>query len=256
MQRTITCPSGLTGIIGHLRTEDAKCLADPKAMRTGRASGQILNATWKETHDPGPYELNEGALDWGHVLACDRTYAILMARCATHGNTEELDMKCASCRKKFVWELPLDDLAVYALPEESIAKIRARDNRFDATLLSGETVTFKLQTGHDQIKAKKVLEEVGNDIMAAALHSRILDVSGVERKGLKAWINDFSLGHAQSLIDAFEEVDGGVDPSFDVYCPKCGEEWEVELPLDLQRMFAPRRRVRRQRQGRAVVGNG
>ena len=48
-------------------------------------------------------------------------------------------------------------------------------------------------------------------------------------------------------IDAFDEVDGGVETLFDVYCPKCGHEWEVDLPLDLQRMFSPKRRARRRK---------
>jgi len=253
MQRTITCPSGLSGVVSHLRTEDARCLSDAKAMRTGKASGDILQACWRETHDIGPYTASGGGLDWGHVLACDRVYSILMIRCATHGDTEELDMQCASCRNKFVWELPLQDLPVYPLPDESREKIRARDNRFETATSDGTKVHFRLQTGHDQVKAAKMLREVGDDLMAAALHSRVVEVEGVESRGLKAWIDDLSLGEAQVLVDAFEGADGGVETSFDVYCPKCGYEWEVDLPLDLQRMFAPRRRVRRQRQGRRVV---
>lgn len=253
-QRTITCPSGLSGIVSYLRTEDASCLADPKAMRTGKATDQILRACWRSTDDHGPYTLPpDGTIDWGHVLACDRVYATLMIRCATHGDSEELDMKCANCRHKFVWDLPLTQLPVYPLPPASVEKIRARDNRFDAKTADGSAVVFKLMTGHDQHTSAKMLREVGNDIMAAALHARIMEVDGVEPSALKEWINDLSLGDAQVLIDAFEEADGGIETSFDVYCPKCDYEWEVDLPLDLQRMFSPRRRVRRRRQGRRVI---
>jgi len=215
-------------------------------MRSGQAAHAILQACWKETLDPGPYKFS-GAPDWSKVLACDLIYATLMVRAATHGNVEELDLQCPACRKKFVWDLPIDQLPVYPLPPESVAKIAAGDNLFTATLSNGAVAQFRLLDGAAQLKAVESVQECGNEIMLAALTTRVISIEGVDQTKLGDYIAHLSMHEAQLFIDAFDEVDGGVETLFDVYCPKCGHEWEVDLPLDLQRMFSPKRRARRRK---------
>jgi len=250
MERIIECPSGFVGRARHFKAESAGILADARAIRSGRAADSILRACWLETIELGPYAFPRDRVDWQQVLACDRIFAPLMLRVATYGEMEELDVRCPSCGHKFVWDLPLLELPVRRLPDESVAKVAAGDNRFE-TELAGRKVRFKLMTGRDQIRAIEVLKGT-DDVVVASMMTRVLDVDGVPKEELTAHLNDLSMGDVQDLIDDMDDVDGGVETAFDVYCPSCGGEWEIDLPLDLQRMFVPqkpneRRRRRRRR---------
>ena len=249
------CPSGLAGRVGPLRAEYASILADQKAMRTGKAADQILRVTWVEMTNLGPYRrsTNGGGIDWANVLVCDRIVALLRARIATYGNTEEINLVCPACRKKFIWDLPFDEFIdgnYRELPEASRAKIAAGDNRFEHKLATGQMIAFKLMTGRDQVKVTKSLRENSDEIVTAALAARIVDIEGVDKKQIEKWIDAQTMGLVQEMIDVFDEHDGGVDTEIDVYCPACAHEWSLDLPLDLSRMFTPKRSGRRRRKSR------
>lgn len=253
MDRTVECPSGLTGAVTHLRAADAGILADQRAVRSGRAVNTILSKCWTATEDKGPYSFQGNVPDWRGALACDRIWALLMIRIATYGEIEELDMRCPECGHRFVWDLPLLQLPYRPLPQASRDAIATGKNRFETTVtVDGEAlrVWFRLLTGADQEKALKEVNAGEADFITTALRQRVLEVEGVAPPDLTAWFNGLSMGAVQELIDRLDEHDGGIDTAFDVYCPKCTLEWEVDLPLDLTRMFAvrkanPRRRARR-----------
>jgi len=250
MERICECPSGMTGRVTHLRAEDAGILADQRAVRSGRAADRILQKCWIETTNPGPYHFSAAGPNWSEVLVCDRVWALLTIRIATYGETEELELRCPDCGHRFVWDLPLLDLPYRALPEDSRAAVAAGKNRFECVLPGGTVVGFKLANGADQVKAVKEVRVGEGDLVVSLLRQRVLDVSGVDPKQLGEWFSDLSMGDVQTLVDAMDAHDGGLDTAFDVYCPNCTVEWEVDLPLDLARMFAPKRATPRRREHR------
>jgi hypothetical protein len=101
--------------------------------------------------------------------------------------------------------------------------------------------------GRDQLRAIQFIRNRNDDLVVAALKSRVVDVDGVERSKLGEYLSDLSMGDVQTIIDAMDEHDGGVETEFDVYCPSCSNEWEVEIPLDLGRMFSPQKPSARRR---------
>ena len=75
MSETITCPSGLVGVIRGMRSREERILADRQLMKSGGQMDRLLDACWEETVDAGPYDFAEGAVDWGKVLQGDRFFA-------------------------------------------------------------------------------------------------------------------------------------------------------------------------------------
>lgn len=255
MNRTVECPSGFAGRVRPLTAEHAGILADARAMRTGKAADHVLRACWVETTEIGPYRFTRDSVDWGSVLACDRIVALLEIRIATYGETEELEVRCPQCGHRFVWDLPLPKLARRALPDASRSAISAGKNRFE-THVAGRAVAFRLMDGRDQLAALKSIQERGTDLVVASLEARVVDVEGAVQEFRNAWLKNLSMGDVQTLMDAMDDADGGVDTEFEIYCPACSWEWSLDLPLDLQRMFMPAKQNDRRRRRRSSTGSG
>jgi hypothetical protein len=75
-----------------MKVREETILTDPNLRRTGGQIDALIKACWVEVLDPGPYELENDALDWGKVLQCDRFHAFLRIRIATYG--PELRLRC------------------------------------------------------------------------------------------------------------------------------------------------------------------
>lgn len=242
----ITCPSGLRGRIRGVRGAEFNVFTDQRAMRDGRAADQILQRCWHETLEPGPYRLGVNhALPWGDVLVGDRVATLLAIRVQTYGPTEELDLRCPNCRTKFVWELPLNELPIQPFPQSTIDQIASGKNEFRTTI-RGTELGFKLMTGRDQRASQKSLRERGDtELFETVIRQRVIRVNGsTETAEIDRWFTSMGGVDFQELLFAMDSQDGGVQTAVDVYCPSCSYEWEIDLPLDLDRMFSPRKKRR------------
>jgi hypothetical protein len=251
MDRIVKCPSGLEVKVGHLAAEYAGILTNRTALQNGLAADHILKHCTYELIERGPYSYHD-RVDWKQALACDRTWALMEIWVATYGETYELELRCPACDNKFYWDLPLLQLERYELPEASREKISRGDNSFHAKLTTGERVDFRLMNGRDQVQALKLMREVGDDVFVAAMKTRVMHIEGVEDRELEGYIGKMSMGEIQTCIDQFDEHDGGVETETDVYCDKatCQFVWTVDVPLDLERMFTPKKPSRRRRRAR------
>jgi len=248
MSDIIECPSGLSGRIKYLAAEAAGVLGNARELRTGHAADRILNSCWVETTNAGPYILDsQGKLNWDRVLSCDKTYLLVMIRVETFGESYELDLRCPGCTNKFVWDVPLSQLPMRLLPAASRNAIAMGTNKFETALRDGRKVWFRLMDGLDQLRALKVIRENSTDLVTASLQTRVLEVENVKARDLPKFLAELSMGDVESLISSFDEIDGGIETSIEVFCQGCQYEWEIELPLDLQAMFAPSK-LRRKRQ--------
>jgi hypothetical protein len=244
---TITCPSGLSGDIRHLRGAELEILSDQSAIASGAAFDRILDACWQSTSDPGPYQLAQGGRPrWAEILTCDRFYTLLMIRVATHGSVYEFQVPCGGkCRrKKFWWDLPLDQLPVKALPAESVEAFKS-GNEFSVDI-DGATVTYKLTVGADERAAMSLVQE--SPTIIDMLVPRIIRIQQADKviarpKDVAAFLKDCRAADLTTMFDAFEAVDGGIDTALEVICPRCREYMDVSLPFDAG-FFLPRSRNR------------
>ncbi len=233
MTTTITCPSGLSGILRGMKVKEERILTDRNLVKNGGQLDALLKACWLETLDSGPYSF-EGAPDWKKVLLGDRFYVLLQIRALTYGPEYAFSLNCAQegCRARFDWSLEIGELPVQALSKTSRASFQS-DNRFETQLPdAGTRLWFRLLTGEDELKLGRIKKNVPERLLSALLNYRLVEIEGVEQKDRKRFLEELSLKDADFLMGEFDRVDCGVETSIDVECPECFSVQEVELPLD------------------------
>ncbi len=233
-QRTIECPSGLAGVVRGLKGREGNLLTDQREMQSGRALDRILAACWTETTAPGPYPQTEnGVIDWSRLLVCDHFYALMQVRIATYGNTYSFGLACPSCRERFEWDLPLDELPVRALPEASRERVKAADNRFDHVLSDGRRLVFRLPTVAEVRRAVNAVRQHTSETVVRAIASRTIEIDGGANTPatIVDALNEMEMGELPGVLAALEAIDGGVETEVDVTCPHCGSRLPVELPF-------------------------
>lgn len=236
----ITCPSGLSGRIRGMKVREERILTDRKLAKDGGQVDALLAACWQDTLDAGPYDFADGTVDWAKVLQGDRFYALLQVRMATYGPEYAFEVTCQNeaCRAKIEWELDLNDLPVRALTPESLAAFSS-GNRFETILPdAGVRIGFRLLTGAEERKIPALRRGVRDRMISAMLSLRVTDIEGVDVRSKRTFIEDLTMRDATFLIDAFQQVDCGVETAIEIECPDCMTVQEVELPFD-QTFFIP-----------------
>ena len=249
MAHLITCPSGLSGRIRAMLVREERVLADRKLARSGGQVDALLSACWEETVDPGPYDFGEQSIDWGKVLQGDRFYALLEVRALTYGPEYAFAIGCdqEACRARFEWELDLRELPVRPLSEANRAAF-VDGNRFETTLSdAGTRLWFRLLTGADERKLPQLRRSMGDRILSAMLAWRVVEIEGVAETDKRRFLEELTMRDADFLVDAFDQVDCGVDTTIEVECPECFAVQEVELPFDRSFLLPGRGRTTRRR---------
>lgn len=230
----IICPSGLSGEIRGLKLGDLDTFLD-KSLRNKPGpvfEFALANKVWQRTTARGPY-VYEGIMPpWeGDVLTGDRFYTILQARILARGPLFEFEVLCENsiCEKIYTWEVNLRELPVKNLSEKSCALFTA-GNKFDTLLPCGQTATWQLPTGRSQKRADELMREHGRSI-SVAYASRLLDVSGVDRRKFVDWMKDLDIVDSDALMEAMEEADCGVETSIETTCPHCEFQQTTEMPM-------------------------
>lgn len=228
---TITCPSGLTGVVRNLTVGESRILTGKS--RSGAQLGTLLSTCWLQTLDPGPYTLSDGKVPWDEVLLGDRFYVLLHVRMLTYGAEYAFAVACSNraCGRRVDWTLNLADLPVRSLSAES-RQAFAQGNRFEASLPGERRAAFGLLIGKDETRMAR-LQGTGDDaVLSRLLAMRVQDVTGVPPQQKNAFLERLSLQQARLLLTAFEKADCGVDTEIEIGCPHCGYPQQVDLPLD------------------------
>jgi hypothetical protein len=248
---TIKCPSGLVGEVRAFKVHEANMLADPRQQRSATSFDKVLEGCWLRTLDPSVYTFEKAPV-WSEILVADRFAALVGVRIATYGAEYDFHVNCTdpSCRKRFPWFVNLEeDLVHKDVPKESLAKFVGGDNRFKHTL-GGKTVWHKLLTGADEALNAARIREFRDQSISAGIAARIVEVEGVEDNDLLEWLAQLDMGEVVELMDAFDEVDGGIDTEITVRCQHCELEQEVELPFGKE-FFLPRRKSSKRKKASA-----
>lgn len=237
-QETIVCPSGLAGEVRGFKVREANLLADKAALKRGNALDGVLKGCWLSTSSYGPYAFAEDAggqkvIDWSKVLICDRFYTLIRIRAATYGDEYTFKVRCQddACKGLIDWELNLSELPFKELPESSRELLRAGTNRFPFTMPDGKQAWFSLQTGASEASASALVKQMQSRAIGASIASRLVEIEGIPPGMKNRYIDDIDMGDLRSILDAFDEADGGVETTFSVECSSCGMEQDVELPF-------------------------
>lgn len=226
----IVCPSGLAGKLRGLKAREADMLADKQAAAKGTNIEEVLRNCWLETTDPGVYP--SANLNWGRVLYCDRYFALFQVSKATFGDSYPFDVQCANprCGEPVQWEVQLSQLPLKPLPEKSRAAIKAGTNRFE-TSIGGKKVFFCLLDGQGEKEMAELLRANPKRQIVTAAAGRIIEIEGTHLNDRFSFVEDLELADLQTLLERFDEADGGLETKIQVTC-KCNWRSVVDLPLE------------------------
>ena len=237
----VACPSGLVVEVRGLKTREADILADRSTSQQGILFTNLLRECCLGLIDPGPYQFENGKVDWLKVLQGDRMFALLQVRVATYGPLYLFALNCENdvCGERFEWQINLEkDLVVKPLPEES--KVAVNGGTL-TTEVRGRKYTFRLPNGHAEIDGQKTLRNKRAHLMTAALEMRIVEVDGVPPASRSRFLEDLDMGETTELIAALDEADCGVETDIEVRCPQCRQIQDVRLPFGRE-FFLPKAR--------------
>lgn len=161
----------------------------------------------------------------------DVYYLIYVLREITYGQDYEFEIPCIGekCDKKIKYEMKMSEVEFDELEEkvEPVKTVKLPVSNF--------TVSIKYQTVGDEENARKIETDCGEQ--ARVLAARTIEILDNKNEPVnpKDWPDFFEAipGKDRAAItDLFKTVDNLKIPTVKVVCPKCGEEWEAEIPFN------------------------
>jgi hypothetical protein len=242
----IICPSGLSGELRGMRVREEALMSDRKLLNSGRMIGSLLEACWVRTINPGPYGKLGEKPDLSQVSSADRTYMLLQLRMQSFGTSYEFDVACGNCERTIKWQCELTEFATRPMKPEGVEHLRT-GAPIVRTLPSGMDVKFRLGLGADEEYMAKLDKKERVNISTHNLARRVLEIDGKTAwKDVFDAVADLAVIDGDYLHDQIDEIEGGVDLSFDIECPKCASRQLTMLPFEMS-FFSSRKRLKRTR---------
>ena len=217
--------------------------------------------------DPGPYDFLTagGKANWKQMIRGDMFSALVQLRSITYTDGQNLgfEQRCPnmSCGKRFLAQVDLfEDLLWQDMPQESIEKLKSGE--LFEVVIDGKKVGYTLAFGKTEETYGLLIEQNPGRDMSCGLRARIATVEDLKPHQYLDWLDGrngddqcefpgLTSQDAEDLREAFDVVEGGVDTSVEVRCPKCQGMFDVNVPFSA--FFLPgkgissRRRLARER---------
>jgi hypothetical protein len=254
-ENTITCPSGLVGVVRNMKGAEFNLLSDRAGMRSGASFDRILKNCWVRTEDQGRAYPDEmvSPIRWSKMLSADRFYALVQIRTATWGTRYDFVLPCPDCGERIKDHVDVSDLVVNRIPDQSCAAFREKSNRFelwvpdpaglaplpdfDPYILAakrhaegdwpddmpvpdrGWAIAVKLLDGVAEVAGAKEARKRPEARVTVALKHRMVDVLHTELSGdrdaVERWVEALDGETLFDVFDAAEEVDGGIETEWE-----------------------------------------
>lgn len=231
----VVCPSGLIGEVRALKVAEILAMQDPKSLRQGKVFNQLVASCWQTTIDPGPYHFDASQPPpWSHMLHCDKMVALRDIRALTGGSDYEFEMKCSHCEHRYVWVQPLHELKSKPLPQDTIERVRQRQNFF--VDISGDRVEFRQLINADDEQLVRLTRD-GASPTTAGFICRIVQVTAQngavfsDAQEIGTWLSELDPISFDELETALDDTDGGLELRTEVECPSCAQTETVIVPL-------------------------
>lgn len=208
-------------------TEDL--LTDRQKMKSGEAINQALHDIVQDSDN----------FKFDKMLVGDRIFIMVQSKILSHGHDGhcEFDFKaqCKFCSETNSYTVNLEELEVAHLTEDS--------KEFTTELpRDGSKVTFKLLTGKDEKRLKKIRKNNSGSMMTSYLLLRTVNIedTGEGKKPMRGFLKGLSSYDRTHLRQKMDENDCGVDTTIEVVCPDCLAQFETDLPMD-ENFYLPSR---------------
>lgn len=247
----ITCPSGLQGRVRGMRVKDEELFTNKKLVRSNKVISSLLAQCWEKTLDPGPYRM-EDPLDWDLISSSDRIYALIQIRIASYGEDYEFRVTCNNtmCEHSYAWGVDLNELDIQPMSDRGKTFLKTGEP-IPVELSDGTKVLCRLPNGEDETFMATLDAQDDSRSLTYHLARRVAEINGEKHwDDVLAFVEELPARLGDELWDVTDEIEGGVEMTFDVKCPKCGNVQQVILPFEAG-FFSSRKRFARSRRKRS-----
>ncbi len=207
---------------------EEKILATPRLVKSGQAIDKILESCIQEN------------ISTDKLLTIDRTFLLFYIRGISYGSEYDVTLKCPSCEGQFDEQINLDSLP-----------LNRADDKFDDNIHvilpdSKLNVWYRLPRAYDEKnlndRRKQMAKGFGNQVVDDTIVRRnAILVNKIEhfteRVEIEQIVNNLSVKDSNYLRDQISNPDFGVNTDISLTCPYCLNEWEVDLPIDVNFFF-------------------
>jgi len=162
------------------------------------------------------------------LLVGDRVYLFLLIRRVTLGDDYPFRSKCPECDLEGSFNVDLSSLDVKPMVDPKVRSLTLTTPR-------GREVVLSPMDGIREERLSTIKNE--NDKATLALAARV-----VTMQGKPATIGDLkalSLSERNFLRDSYQDLEGGVDTTVEITCPKCAASFKNELDITQRAFFFP-----------------
>lgn len=104
---------------------------------------------------------------------------------------------------------------------------------------SGRTVVIRELTGEDEFRFSRLLKDHKDDFMSAFMAMCVASVDGKDVDYMSYPLQSMVSRDRAAVRGAIDKLGGGVEQHLEFECPKCGHEFEADLPLEQTSFFFP-----------------
>jgi hypothetical protein len=240
----VSCPSGLKGSLRGMKVRDEELFSNRKLVKSGKVLSQLLESCWLETKELGPYSFSGGKPNFDYLLGADRAYLLIQLRVASYGSDYDFRVTCSACKHHYMWNINLLELDVQPVSEAGQHHVQTGEP-LTVTMKNGEQIRCRLLTGKDDEFFASLGTQDDGKILTHHLTRRIVEMQGKThwREVMQA-VEELEAADADFLWDATDELEGGVNTTFDIECPSCFRLQQVVLPFEAS-FFSNRKRFAR-----------
>ena len=161
----------------------------------------------------------------------DTYYLIYVLREITYGQDYEFEIPCIdeTCNKKISYKLEMNEVEFDELKEdeEPIKTVKLPVSKY--------TVSIKYPSIGDEEEIGKINTECGEQAVSLAVRTtEVLDDKGEPINPID-WPDFFEAIPGRdraAIMDLFRSLSDLKVPTIKMSCPKCGKEWETEIPFN------------------------
>ena len=215
---------------------EEEILATPRLVKRGNAVNAIFNRCIQEEYDADKF------------LTEDRTYLLIYLRGISYGTDYQVEIKCPECTRTSPFTINLHELYVDNCPED-----------FNHSCLQGVLpttgipFTYRLSRGDDEQRITDYREkrfrgqDASNQTDDTLLYRTSLLIENIggltDKREIQLLLKDLPINDTTYLRNTLGEPPFGVDTNAEVQCPRCYNEFSIELPLEAS-FFFPRAKTK------------
>lgn len=167
------------------------------------------------------------------LLVGDRLALLIKIRQTSFGDEYPFHERCpnTSCpdhREGAYFGVRLSDLKVLSMPDP-------RQRVYERKTAKGRSFVFHPMTGRDEERIAHYQE----NRLTLNILARLDSYEG--RPVSLEFVQSLGSAERDSMREAFEEVEGGIDTEVELACVKCGKEWATNLSIGQTGFFFPSR---------------